>query len=277
MSGAGAAVANLGISRKGKATMRRLSALLSLLLFCCFMLVAQDKTPVQRKDSVTVSAGISKEQLALEAQLAAVLSGADQALKAGRAADAVQQYEAALALVHKEPLLAEQEQRVLRKAGNGYIVANRPSDAVATFQKLADGMSKDCNSETTMISTCADAQRDLGTAKMRAGDLDGGLASLRQAEAAYVKAEKLSEAAKKSEIHEYTMVQIMDQAQTKLLMAVALFQLGKTADAVAVAEEAIPQLNRVKDDTGILLGTRESATSSLKDAQTVLARLRSAQ
>lgn len=164
--------------------MRRLSVLLWLLLFvCCFMLVAQDKTSAERKDSVTVSAGISKEQLALEAQLAAVLSGADQALKAGRSADAVQQYEAALAMVHKEPLLAEQEPKVLRKAGNGYIEANRPGDAVATFQKLVEATSKQCDSETTMASTCASAQQDLGMAKMRAGDFNGGLASLQQAEA----------------------------------------------------------------------------------------------
>jgi tetratricopeptide (TPR) repeat protein len=257
--------------------MYRLSALLLLPLFCCLMLVAQDKTPAQRKDSVTVSAGISKEQLALEAQLAVVLSGADQALKAGRAADAVQQYEAALAMVHRERLLAEQEQKVLRKAGNGYIGANRPSDAVATFQKLVDAMSKQCDSEATAASTCASAQQDLGMAKMHAGDFAGGLAFLRQAEATYVKAEKLSEAEKASEFHEYTMIQIMNQAKTKLLMAVALFQLGKTADAVGTTEEAIPQLNRVKDDTGVNPGIRESATSSLKDAQTVLERLRSAQ
>lgn len=89
-----------------------------------------------------------------------------------------------------------------------------------------------------------------------------------------MKAEKLSEAEKQ---HEYTMIQIMDQAKTKLLIAVALFRLGKTGDAVAITEEAIPQFNRVKDDTGINTGIRESATSSLKDAQTVLARLRSAQ
>jgi Flp pilus assembly protein TadD len=70
------------------------------------------------------------------------------------------------------------------------------------------------------------------------------------------------------------MIQVMDQAKTKLLIAVALFQLGKTADAVTTTEEAIPQLNRVKDDIGINPGIRESATGSLKDAETLLARLR---
>jgi tetratricopeptide (TPR) repeat protein len=233
-------------------------------------LLHKTKRPRSVKDSVTVSGGVSKEQLTLEAQLGAVLSGADQALRSGRAADAVQQYEAAL-MVHKEPLLAEQEQNVLRKAGKGYIAANRPSDAVATFQKLVESTSKQCDSEITIASTCASAQQDLGMAKMRAGDFDGGLVSLRRAEAIYVKAEKLSEAEKQ---HEYTMIQVMDQAKTKLLIAVALFQLGKTADAVTTTEEAIPQLNRVKDDIGINPGIRESATGSLKDAETLLARLR---
>jgi tetratricopeptide (TPR) repeat protein len=253
--------------------MPRLTAFLSLLLLCGSMVYAQDKAPV-RKDSVTASAGISKEQLALEDRLNAVLSEGDQALKAGRSDDAVKQYETALALVHQEPLLAEKEERVLRQAGNGYIQANRPRDAITVFQKLVEILKKECDSE--LVSTCASAQQDLGVAKMRAGDFEGGLASLRQAEANYVKAQKPREGEKESAFHEYTMIQIMNQAKTELLIAVALFQLGKTADAVTTTEEAIPQLNRVKDDSGINTGIRESATSSLRDAQTVLARFKSA-
>jgi tetratricopeptide (TPR) repeat protein len=254
--------------------MLRLSALLSLIFFAHVMVFAQDKVPV-RKDSVTVSAGISKEQLALEDRLNAVLSEGDQALKAGRTGDAVKQYETALALVHQEPLLAEKEERVLRQAGNGYLQANRPKDAITVFQELVDTLKRLCDSE--LVSTCASAQQDLGVAKMRAGDFEGGLTSLRQAEANYLKAQKPREAEKESTFHEYTMIQVMNQAKTKLLIAVALFQLGKTADAVTTAEEAIPQLNRVKDDSGINTGIRESATSSLRDAQTVLARFKSAQ
>jgi tetratricopeptide (TPR) repeat protein len=238
----------------------------------------QDKQPpIQRKDSVSVSAGISKEQLDLEARLAAVLSGGDQALRNGHTADAVKQYEIALAMIDKEPLLAEQRERVLRKVGNGYIHAERPTDGVAIFQRLVGLTSKECDSETFSISACADAQQSLGGAKMRAGDIEGGLASLRLAAANYKKAVQLSEIEKPGEFHhEYMMIQVMNQAQTKLLMAVALFRLGKSADAITTAEDAIPELHRVEDDGGINDGIRQSATNSLKDAQTILERLKSA-
>jgi hypothetical protein len=42
-----------------------------------FQVVAQQTKPAQREDSVTVSAGISKEQLALEDQLKAIVSQGD--------------------------------------------------------------------------------------------------------------------------------------------------------------------------------------------------------
>ena len=45
---------------------------------------------------------------------------------------------------------------------------------------------------------------------------------------------------------------------------------------VKTIEDAIPQLNRVKDDNGINVGIRDSATSSLKDAQNILQRFKSA-
>ena len=60
----------------------RVILLLPFLFVSCLVGFAQEKkAPVQRKDSATVSAGISKEQLALEAQLAAVLSDADEAVR----------------------------------------------------------------------------------------------------------------------------------------------------------------------------------------------------
>jgi tetratricopeptide (TPR) repeat protein len=171
-------------------------------------------------------------------------------------------------MVHKEPLLAEQETRVLKEAGNGYIQANRPNDAIATFEKLVATLDKEGDS---LLETCANAQQDLGIARMRAHDFTGGLESLRKAERTYEKAEK------SGELHEYSMIQVMNQAKTKLLMAVALFQLGKTSDAIKTTEDAIAQLNRVKDDNGINVGIRDSATSLLNDAQTILQRFRSAQ
>jgi tetratricopeptide (TPR) repeat protein len=110
-------------------------ALLTLLPFGTF---AQSNKPDQRKDSVTVSAGISKEQLALEDQLNNTVSQGDQFLKNGNTSDAIKQYRNALELIQKQPLLVEQEPRVQRKLAVGYIRANQPSDAIPIYSKLLD-------------------------------------------------------------------------------------------------------------------------------------------
>jgi tetratricopeptide (TPR) repeat protein len=242
-----------------------------LLLFSSLITTAQDKsTQVQREDSVAASAGISKEQLALEDQLNAVLLKADQAIKAGQPDEAVKQYEVALTMVHKEPLLAEQKERVLRKADSAYLQANRPADAIQISQELIESLKKDCDSNSTAVSTCADAQQQLAVARMHTGDFEGGLTALQQAEANYAKAEKASTR------HEFTMIEIKEEAQTKIFAAVALFRLGKIADAAVTIDEAIAQLNRVKDDNSINVGIREDATNSIQEAHTILEKLKAA-
>jgi hypothetical protein len=105
-------------------------------------------------------------------------------------------------------------------------------------------------------------------AKMHAGDFQGALDSLRDAKGNYAKAEKLSDS------HEFVMIEIKEQAQTDLWTAVALFQLGKTAEATPLVEAAIPQLTRVQSDERITIGIRDDAGHSLQDAQTFLKRLK---
>lgn len=108
-------------------------------------------------------------------------------------------------------------------------------------------------------------------AKLHAADFEGALATLRDAETNYVKAEKVSES------HELSAIQVKEQAQTNLWIAVALFQLGKTEEATTTLEAAIPQLTRVQSDASILVGIRDDAARSLQDAQAFLKRLKAAQ
>jgi tetratricopeptide (TPR) repeat protein len=241
---------------------------ISIALLCSLAATAQSNKPT-RKDSVSVSAGISKEQLALEDRLNTTIAAADQTLREGHADDAVKGYEAALAVVHKEPLLAEQEQRVLKKLGNGYIQANRASDAVPIFSKLLESNKKDCEPESDTLSTCADAQRALAVAKMSAGDFAGGLAVLQQAESNYAKAET------QADFHEFAMLSVESQAETKVLEAVALFRMGRSADAASAIEAAIPKFTSVQADKTINIGIRDGAAGSLKEAQILLRRFKS--
>jgi hypothetical protein len=96
--------------RKGSDDMTRRVLLASTFLPLLPILVfAQTDKQIHRKDSVTVSTGISKEQLALEDQLNGVVAQGDQFLRGGSAADAIKQYQTALDMVQKQPLLVERE------------------------------------------------------------------------------------------------------------------------------------------------------------------------
>jgi hypothetical protein len=70
---------------------------------------ANQSNRIQRHDSVTVSAGLSKEQLALEDQLNALIFEGNAALNGGNFKEAVQHYQAALDLVQKQPLLKDKK------------------------------------------------------------------------------------------------------------------------------------------------------------------------
>ncbi len=231
----------------------------------------QAQKPIQRQDSVTVSAGISKEQLALEDQLNGVILHADQLLRNGNTVDAIKQYESALDFVHKKPLLAEQESRVMEKLARGYVIGNRAADAVLIYSKLLAARTQDCQSESMAVSDCASLQYRLGVAQIYALDFQGALSSFQSAEANYAKASKLSEN------HEVMMVELKDQAQAKTYIGVALFRIGKTADAVATIDAAIDLLNRVQSDETLQISIRDDAKRSLEEAKNLLTRLRAAE
>ncbi len=230
----------------------------------------QEQKPSQRHDSVTVSAGISKEQLALEDQLNGLILNADELLRNGNTVDAIKQYESALDFVHKQPLLEEQKSHVMKKLARGYVVGNRAADAVPIYSNLL-AEKKPCQSESTADTDCASLQYSLGLAQIYALDFQGALFSFQSAEANYAKSAKLSN------IHEIMMVDLMNQAQSKTYIAVALFRVGKTAEAVTTIKTAIPLLNRVQSDENLQISIRDEAKHSLAEANAILTRLQSVQ
>jgi len=250
---------------------RNVISTLMLLLTFSFEAHAQQAPPVQRKDSGAVSAGISKEQLALEDQLNGIISEGDQALKSGDAAAAIKQYESARDLVEKEPLLAEQKDRTMKKLGTGYFRGKRMKEAIQIFSDRVDTRRKDCEAESTAVSDCAEAESDLCTARMYDDDFNDALFCFRDVEAKYLKAQKFSD------IHEFTMIETMHAAEAKVSSSLMLYQLGRTPDAIVSTEAAINDLSSVKNDQGILQGIRDEAANSLQATQTLLARLKAVQ
>jgi tetratricopeptide (TPR) repeat protein len=231
---------------------------------------AQSDQRIQRKDSITVSAGIPKEQLALEDQLNGILSQGDQLLKAGNAADAIKEYQLAVELVKKEPLLAGKDYWVHKKLADGYMRSKQPNDAIPIYEKLLDARERDCQPDAPTQLACADAQLDLGKADMQAGNFPDATPLLQAADSRYTKAEKLS-----VDSHEFAMIQVKNQGQTKLLIAVALYKTGKTPEALATVETAISELTRVQSDETIQVFIRDDAARSLQHAQTMITHLKS--
>jgi tetratricopeptide (TPR) repeat protein len=244
----------------------------ALLMLVPFEALAQSSKPDQSKDSVTVSAGIPKEQLVLEDKLNATVSQGDQFLRNGNASDAINQYRNALDLIQKEPLLVEQEPRVQRKLAVGYMRANQPSEAIPIYSKLLDARKQDCGANSEKPWDCADAEYELGRAKMYAADFAGALVLLNDADSKYAQAEKLN-----SLSHEFAMIQLKSQSETKILVGVALFRTGKTSEAITTVDAAIVQLIRVQSDETITVGIRDDASRHLQEAQTILSRLKSTQ
>lgn len=182
---------------------------------------AQTDKPIHREDSVTVSAGISKERLALEDRLKDIVSQGDQSLRRGSAPDAIKQYQLAVDLVQKQPLLAEREYWVLKKLADGYMQGNRANDAIPIYIRLVDAKKRECELESPAVSNCADAQYDLGVAKLKNGDLSGALALLQEADSKFAKAERLG-----SDSHEFAMIQHKNQGQIKYLLLLHSSRLG---------------------------------------------------
>lgn len=239
---------------------------LSLAVIALFPLpiIAQSNQPIKRTDTVTVSAGISKEQLEMERRLDVIISNGDESLKSGDTGGAVRHYESALELIHKQPLLAEQENKILSKLANGYTQDNRAKDAIPIYSKLLAAKKKECEPGSDATGSCADAQFDLGVAKFRAGDWEGALEPLKQAEANFGIAQK------QSDFHEIVMIEVKEQAQTKVYIGAALFHVGQKTEGIAAVEAGMAKLTQVQEDAMINPGIRESAGKMLRASQMLL-------
>ena len=231
--------------------------------FLVFMMVCapEEQKALQRKDSVTVSAGISKEQLASEQRLNDVLTMGDQARRSGNYAVAIRQFERARDMVRSDKLLAEQQDRVLDKLGQAYLGGGRASDAVAAYTALLELRHDDCQPASDSPSQCAEAKQSLGYSKMLSGDFQGALPILQDAEASF------GTAAKPDDPEEYRTIETKKQGETRVLISAALFRLAKRQEAVAAIKSAIQQLKKVESNTNVQQSIRDSAADSRQKAE----------
>jgi tetratricopeptide (TPR) repeat protein len=204
--------------------------------------------------------------LSADRQLSMLLTEADHAKVLGDHAAAVKGYEDALNRVHADATLKNREQEVLQHLAAGYIAAQRPKDAVRVSAIVLGLHKDDCKPGAPGLESCADAQYGLGLAMMHAGDFEGAVAQLNASVANFGRVPLEGD-------EMYRMTKLKQRGDAEALAAAALFRAGQKPQAIAAFRKAIATLSTVANNQKIDPGTRGSAQTSLKDAQSSLAML----
>jgi len=193
-----------------------------------------------------------------------LLTKAGQAAAAGNKAAAVGLLEGALQKVQKDPSLKEREPDVLSRLGKAYVDAQRPADAVRTYQILIEELKADCKAGGARVDRCAEGQYGLGTAQMYQGDFAGAAVTLQRAIASF------AVLVKGSYTEDYRMARLKQQGDARALLAAALFRTGNKPEAIAAFERAIQEFAAVEKNAKSGETLRSAARTSMKDAQTSL-------
>jgi tetratricopeptide (TPR) repeat protein len=241
------------------------------LTLACFSIAAsaqQSASPAQH-DSVSVSAGITKDQLQIEKQVQAILDQAAAAKAQHDDSAALLEYRKALQMIRAEKRLAEWEDRVLEKVARAAMDAHQPEAAMRAYTELIQLRKNDCSPEAEWPEQCAEPQQQLGLAHMYSGDFQAALPILRASIANY------GWAASRKQLEEFRMIQLTHQAETETLLATALFRTGQRNEALGTLDTAIGQLNQVQLDQNIQAGVRDSARSHMQAAQHIQDLIRS--
>lgn len=251
---------------------RRLISLTVLAGLSSGILLAQKAQPLpSRKDSVTVSAGIPKEQLKIEAECDAKIEAARDARAAKKHSEAISALEQALEMIRRHSFLDSRRVTVFKQFGLVYLELQRPADAVQAYRKRLEAEGKKCAAKPgsdDYSSECARGQQDLGIALIIAGDLGAALDVLQQSAAGF------TGSAENTEFTAIKMVYTKHFGDSKMYMAVALGRSGKLSEAKSAIAEAIAAFTRVTQNTDAEDPVRAAARKSLETAESLRSSLR---
>ncbi len=236
------------------------------------IVVAQKPQPLpSRKDSVTVSAGIPKEQLKIEAECDAKIEAARNARAAKKHTEAISALEQALEMIRRHSFLDSRRVTVFKQFGLVYLDLLRPADAVQAYRKRLEAQGKECAAKPgsdDYSSECAEGQQDLGVALIIAGDLGAAVGMLQESAAGF------AGSAENTEFADIKMVYTKHFGDSKMYLALALARSGKLSEAKAAIAEAIAALTRVTQNTEAQDGVRAAAKQSLQIAENLRSSLR---
>src|SRR5579883_1143021 len=149
-------------------------------------LMAQDSTQpkVERKDSITVSSGLPKEQVGFEQACDARISEAESLLANGETAKAIEALDAAWAMTTSHDSLQSRRWQILRDRGRVYLQRREFAKSIEAFRNRLEDEQVECKNAADAVpnaSTCAEAHIELGMAQVMSGENESGLRNLLQA------------------------------------------------------------------------------------------------
>jgi tetratricopeptide (TPR) repeat protein len=205
------------------------------------------------------------------AALNETLAKAGQLAAGGNKMGALQVLEGALIKTQTDPMLKGRDIDVLRAMGRVYVEAQRPADAIRTYQTLMNEMKPDCAPGKRLWENCADVLYDLGTAQMYANDFAGAVVTLRKAIPMY-------EAMIKAGVSmDYKMAKLKLEGNSQSMLGAALFRSGDLEGGIAGYEKAVQEYTTVMKNPKSGDGLQMLARQSLSDAQNALKLLKDEQ
>ncbi len=225
---------------------------------------SQAPAPGQRvppvKQSVTVSAGYTKEELAIADQFDAKYREASDALGVGNAEAAVAQFRSLLDMLAGKRYLEHKRARLLTDIGAAYLAKGDTKNAIVFYEQRLELEKDACKPGAFYPSTCADAQMDLAMARMSAGEASTALELMRKA------IENFRLHIKSEDDDEFRVLHTRHLGEALLVQANFLVRTREPQKARSAVEEAVKLLEDASTNDKAQLSIRESARKLLNIA-----------
>ena len=236
-----------------------MSRFAALLIFAAS--VGQSQTPQpSRKESVSVSAGLTKAQLATADEFDAKFAVARKAVR-DNPKDAVKQLRALLDAIAANDFLNHNKPQVLNAIGQAYLASGQASDAIKIFEQRLAMEQDNCKAQASYPSGCAEVQSDLANARIAAGDFGTATDLAREAVENFRRQVKLEQPYETQELQHY--VHLLKLGQSTFVYAALLARSGNGTEAKLALQQTIGSLTEIVSNTEVQPSIRADAQQLL--------------
>jgi tetratricopeptide (TPR) repeat protein len=216
----------------------------------------------KQKESVTVSAGYTKEELRIADEYDAKWQAARQNPNLREAIVALRSL---LVMIDGHSFLEHHRTELLKALGQADVAAGQAKAAIIVYEQLLKASNEDCKPTGSYPGNCGDAKLGMASAKALDGQWEGALDLAGQAIESFKRQIKIEEAwAAKEDIH---YVHLMELGYAKLVSSNIHARAKRAAEAKELLKESIADLEEVVSHSAEQPGLQTSAQRYLDIAK----------